>query len=395
MNKTRNKLMLDPFWNPQSEASLSCNKWIESLKEKIPNGPFPVKIGLNTFNEIIVALIPSNLRHTVETQKPLSTIDHNKQQQHHRHDQDQQDKSNDVPSQNVLSKHQQHPNSNDNQHNSDQSKTSQREQILNALNSKHQQLRSLFLSLDQTAITKLDGDATIAQIHQSVENIIQSSRASSAENNDSVRVDRLSNSRKRSRSEFENSNNSESIMQRQRESESRKSRRKRRKMDNPVSSYEEVDLTRFISPAPIHWKIQSVQDDDVQSNSNRQCRFRITLKIQKHPIKEALIQIGARNFNVNDMLDTLTELQSQNDNAVIIGRGETARKLLIGELMVIPGVYRVRGSGNARDIEFSAARFYDQHLTTLHESCDSLYSALQKVKGFDVLQRERHSKSEI
>ena len=289
----------------------------------------------------------------------------------------------------------------ENNANSNQSKTSLREQILNALNIEHQQLQSLLFSLDDTAITKLDGDATIAQIRQRTEDIMQLLRSSNGENNGAVGVNSEQNSRKRSRAKFENSDNSESIAQKHRRSVLQRQsecepRRKRRKIQNSSRSSNEPDLTRYISPAPIHWKIQSVNDEAAQNKSNGQRgRFRIKLKVQKHPIKEALIQIGARNFNVDAMLEILANMQADSDNAVVIGEGENVRKLLIEELMLIPGVYRVNGSINDGEHEFSAAKFYDQHLASLHQSCTSLYSALQNVKRFDVLRRDQDPKTEM
>merc|ERR1719385_507675 len=76
------------------------------------------------------------------------------------------------------------------------------------------------------------------------------------------------------------------------------SRSKRRKIDH-------TDLAQFISPFPIHWKIQSVEEEDGSSenhNHGQRGRFRIKLKIQKHPIKDALLEVGARNFTVDEML---------------------------------------------------------------------------------------------
>merc|ERR1712130_65100 len=101
-HKEVNKQILDRFWKPQSEASSSCKKWIGSLKEKIPSGQFPVKIAMNTFNQVIVNPMASNLGHIVKTRKRQSTIDpfraqqamqqyHAKQQQQHlHHDHEQQ-----------------------------------------------------------------------------------------------------------------------------------------------------------------------------------------------------------------------------------------------------------------------------------------------------------------
>ena len=155
-------------------------------------------------------------------------------------------------------------------------------------------------------------------------------------------------------------------------------------MENQPEGPKQYDLTHYISPAPIHWKIRRVHDEANQSNGNckRQCgHFRIKLKIHKHPIKEALLQIGARDFTVDDMLDTLTGILPQNDRDIVIERGKTERKRLVEELLVISGVYRVHRSAEDKKYQFNAARFYEEHSLPLHESFDALYSTLRSVKG--------------
>ena len=169
--------------------------------------------------------------------------------------------------------------------------------------------------------------------------------------------------------------------------------KKRRKLETQSEDriQEYSDLVARISPAPIQWKIPSIVDDASDSNSNLQrCSFRIRLKIHRHPLKEALLQIGARNFTVNDVWNTLMEMQSAAENCdddydVVIEQGETARHWLKEELMVIPGVYRVHRSGNNGEIyEFKSTHAPSaslknkiiENLLTKHAKIQSLLQSL-------------------
>merc|ERR1719474_2455082 len=77
-----NKQILDRFWSSkfdqQQEAHKNCKKWIDSLREKIPSGQYPVNTANTTFNQVIVAPMSSNLGHIVKTsytRKRQSTVD--------------------------------------------------------------------------------------------------------------------------------------------------------------------------------------------------------------------------------------------------------------------------------------------------------------------------------
>merc|ERR1712232_727780 len=75
-----NKEILNRFWKQQFEnkqqSKVNCRKWINSLKEKIPNGQYPPMQCLLSFNREIVGFITDNLGHVVEaTRKRQSTID--------------------------------------------------------------------------------------------------------------------------------------------------------------------------------------------------------------------------------------------------------------------------------------------------------------------------------
>ena len=265
---------------------------------------------------------------------------------------------------------------------------------------KHQQFQSMLLALQEDEIEKLDGDVIMSQIEHHYEAMMQLIQLRDAKERRARAINVYSSNRKRSRSHFRDLLLDESdvnlcpdIMAPK--GPHCKPQKKRRKLENRPINSEVTDLTHFISPAPIHWKIESVQDRALQSNINQQSgHFRIKLKIQKHPIKEALLKIGTRNFTVNDMLDTLSEMQSANNGGVVIERGQAARKRLEEELVVIPGVYRVHCSVNDEDSAFSAAQFYDKHCEALNESCAALHSALQGVKGIGLLRRaESHDNS--
>lgn len=98
---------------------------------------------------------------------------------------------------------------------------------------------------------------------------------------------------------------------------------------------------------------------------------------------------------MKDILDELTKVQAENDCDIIIERGKTVQKRLVAELMAIPGVDRMQQYVDCEEDEFSAATFYNEHLSPLHESCDSLYFALQNVKGFALLRRSQNPKSKL
>jgi len=75
-----NKEILNRFWAQQFENKqqnkVNCKKWINSLKEKIPNGQYPANACLVSFNRNIVGFITDNLGHVVDaTRKRQSTID--------------------------------------------------------------------------------------------------------------------------------------------------------------------------------------------------------------------------------------------------------------------------------------------------------------------------------
>ena len=74
-----NKQILDRFWSSkfdqEHEATKNCKKWLDSLREKIPSGQYPVETANTTFNQVIVAPMSSNLGHIVKTRKRQSTID--------------------------------------------------------------------------------------------------------------------------------------------------------------------------------------------------------------------------------------------------------------------------------------------------------------------------------
>jgi len=141
-----------------------------------------------------------------------------------------------------------------------------------------------------------------------------------------------------------------------------------------------TNLAQYISPAPIHWKVQSVED---VGGDGQRGQFKIRMTVQRHPIKEALIRMGSKSFTVEDMLDTLTAVEAESEYEVEVKRTKPARKRLTEELMVIRGCYRVldeddgvrkkryHGDGSGSDyedpavgdkrkrgdVEFSAAEF--------------------------------------
>merc|ERR1712110_645921 len=73
-----NKQILDRFWRSKyekkEESEKNCEKWVNSLREKIPSEQYPVKQARTTFNQVIVNQVSSNLSHIVKTRKRQSTI---------------------------------------------------------------------------------------------------------------------------------------------------------------------------------------------------------------------------------------------------------------------------------------------------------------------------------
>jgi len=94
-----NKQILDRFWRPMGEHQeqrKNCEKWTNSLREKIPSGEYPVDTANTTFNQVIVSPMSQSLGYIVKTRKRQSTIDPFRAQQaaattvHHRADDKQQ-----------------------------------------------------------------------------------------------------------------------------------------------------------------------------------------------------------------------------------------------------------------------------------------------------------------
>ena len=147
------------------------------------------------------------------------------------------------------------------------------------------------------------------------------------------------------------------------------------------------NLAQYISPAPIHWKIQSVEDlaDDSQRG-----RFRIKMSVQKHPIKEALIKIGAKTFSMDEMLDTLTAVEAaDSEYEVEVKRTKPARKRLQEELMVIRGCYRViddeeHGGGRSKNKRYngdgSGSDYEDPVMGGKRKRGEEEFSALEFLK---------------
>ncbi len=62
----------------------------------------------------------------------------------------------------------------------------------------------------------------------------------------------------------------------------------------------------------------------------------------KHPLKEALIRMGKDNFNLETMLNTLADIESDDE----IKRTKPAKKRLREELLLIHGSYQIEHSNN-------------------------------------------------
>eukprot|EP01083_Nonionella_stella_P180409 643229_1 len=120
------------------------------------------------------------------------------------------------------------------------------------------------------------------------------------------------------------------------------SRNKRQKTSHGPKN---KNLMQYISPAPVHWKMMSCTDDGEEANSGR---FRLKLKCIRHPIKEAVMRIGAHKFGLDDVLDTLCDVEQNGDE---IRRSRSAKKRLKEELLQLRGCYNTKGGSAAIDSE--------------------------------------------
>eukprot|EP01083_Nonionella_stella_P140214 429399_1 len=120
------------------------------------------------------------------------------------------------------------------------------------------------------------------------------------------------------------------------------SRNKRQKTSHGPKN---KNLMQYISPAPVHWKMMSCTDDGEEANSGR---FRLKLKCIRHPIKEAVMRIGAHKFGLDDVLDTLCDVEQNGDE---IRRSRSAKKRLNEELLQLRGCYNTKGGSAAIDSE--------------------------------------------
>ena len=263
-----NKQILDRFRKTQSGASYasSCSKWIASLDKRSSGTFFSVKIAMDTFNQVIVASISRNLNQAMQQYHVKKQNDQDTKDQNRGHSLlplQKQDKSSQVPL------------------------PSLKNTIMESVLTKHEQIQSLLQSLSDNEIDKLDGDATMAQIQNHYDDIIQL-----------IEQGRKGyNKRKRSRSEFGNSKNSE--MQ-----------RKRRKTEIQSDGSREHDLSRS---APIDRERNSVPGRAVH---NRQCgRFRIRIQAQDQQTDDDVLHIGPRNFSIDEIYDILTK---QNWNLIVL-----------------------------------------------------------------------------
>eukprot|EP01084_Bolivina_argentea_P151276 264070_1 len=139
---------------------------------------------------------------------------------------------------------------------------------------------------------------------------------------------------------------------------------RKRNQNSDIGTYKRWDryrnkkhtsLSCYISPAPIHWKILSCKDYGVLLNENdekNKGRFRIKLKGIKNPMKEALVKIGEKTFDLDMMLDVLSDIENDKE----IKRTKPAKKRLKQELMAIRGCYLVSHDVE-QVVEFNASDF--------------------------------------
>ena len=122
----------------------------------------------------------------------------------------------------------------------------------------------------------------------------------------------------------------------------------------------------MVSPAPIHWKCVSATDESKQGCEEKdKGRFRIRLRLVRHPIKEAILRIGSKTFNLDTILDTLADIEDNDE----IRRSKSARKRLKEELLCVNGCYQVnnvegrkkkRGYDSGSDYEDESSRRVDE-----------------------------------
>eukprot|EP01084_Bolivina_argentea_P116614 207170_1 len=99
-----------------------------------------------------------------------------------------------------------------------------------------------------------------------------------------------------------------------------------------------IDLSQYISPAPIHWKVKSVVND--------WGKYKIRIKVIKHPLKEALLRIGNKSFNLDEIFDTLADIENYDD----IKKTKLAKRRLREELSVIPGCYQIAAKNHGFEL---------------------------------------------
>merc|ERR1712228_665568 len=113
------------------------------------------------------------------------------------------------------------------------------------------------------------------------------------------------------------------------------------------------NMAMYICPAPIHYNLLSVNDDGEHAeNENDRAMYTIKLSVRRNPIKEALIRIGPQTFDLDEMLETLADIDNNDD----IKRTKPAKKRLKEELLCIRGCYKVKTEQKNDSDEYSVIK---------------------------------------